>query len=102
MSGNPILEARRSKRHSIIMRLGLLMDPSEAENRNEVFTLNLSRHGCRIKDNTSLTQGQLVSLIPSDPPRVPILARVVWVGGPASDLAGEAGIDFLQSLPSHV
>jgi len=102
MTGNPNPKARRSERHPIQMAVTLLTEPNEAENRNEAFTVDLSRHGCRIEASASLIPGQLVHLLPSESPGAAILGRVVWVGKPASDLAGESGIEFLQPFPSLV
>ena len=80
------------------MALVLLTDPNDAENREEAFTLDLSQHGCRIESSASLTTGQLVHLMPAESPGVSMSGRVVWVGDPASELAGEAGIELLQPL----
>jgi hypothetical protein len=41
-------------------------------------------------------------LLPWESPEGAIAGRVVWVGEPASNLAGEVGIEFLQPLPSMV
>ncbi len=80
----------------------LLTNSEEGETRSEVSTVDLSQHGCRVAGNAVLSHGQLIQIIPSDSPQAAIFGRVVWVGEPASDLAGEAGIEFLQPLPSTV
>jgi hypothetical protein len=102
MNGNLDPKTRRSERHQIQMAVLLLTDSNEKKNRNEAFTVDLSRYGCRIEGSVSLIPGQLVQLLPSDSPRAAILGRVVWVGKPTSDLAGESGIEFLQPFPSMV
>jgi len=100
MATKPYLEARRSERHPIRIAVVLLPDPNGAGTRNEAYTVNVSWHGCRIEGPASLGQGQVIQLVPTDSPEAPIMSRVIWVGEPASDLAGEAGIEFLQPLSS--
>ena len=89
---------RRSERQPIRMALVLLTDANNGENREEAVTVDLSQHGCRIESPASLTTGQLVHLMPADSPGVSMPGRVVWVGEPTSELAGEAGIELLKPL----
>jgi hypothetical protein len=91
---------RRSERHPLRLALILLMDSDEQETRNEGVTIDVSQHGCRFETVAPLCQGQMVRLLPWESPDGAIAGRVVWVGDPASSLAGEAGIEFLQPLPS--
>ncbi|HMD83562.1 MAG TPA: PilZ domain-containing protein [Terriglobia bacterium] len=93
---------RRSERRPIRLALVLLMDSDEGEIRNEAFMLDMSQHGCRVEGVESIREGQLVRLLPLQSPQGAMAGRVVWVGEPASELAGEAGIEFLQPLPSMV
>ena len=61
----------------------------------DAVTLDVSEQGARIQASISLTPGQVVEVVPvngSDP----VTARVVWVGNPASDLEGQAGLEFLD------
>ncbi len=102
MTGSPDPKSRKSERYPIQMAVMLMTDPKKTENRTEAFTVDLSRHGCRIEGPASLIPGQLVHLFPSEPPGAAISGRVVWVGRPASDLAGESGIEFLKPIPSVV
>ena len=95
---NPQTGVRRSKRHPIRMAVVLLMAPHDTRTQCEGFTVDISQHGCRIEGSASLGQGQIIQLTPQDAPETPIMGRVIWVGEPASDLAGEAGIEFLQPL----
>lgn len=94
--------ARRSERQPIRMAVVLLSDSEEGGTRSEASTVDLSRHGCRVEGDARLRHGQLIHVIPSDSPGSAMMGRVVWVGEPASDLAGEAGIEFLQPLPPTV
>jgi len=93
---------RRSERHPLRLALVLLADSEQGEIREEGFTVEVSQHGCRVEGAASLSQGQLVRLLPWESPEGAIAGRVVWVGEPASNLAGEVGIEFLQPLPSMV
>jgi hypothetical protein len=61
----------------------------------DAFTLDVSAQGARIEAGVSLTPGQAVEVVPingSDP----VAGRVVWVGKPASELEGQAGLEFLD------
>lgn len=98
MPGDTTTPTRRSERHPVRMALVLLRDSDGPENREEAFTIDLSQHGCRVESSASLATGQLVHLMPVDTPGVAMAGRVVWVGEPSSELAGEAGIELLQPL----
>ena len=102
MDTPPNITARRSERHPLRLALVLLADSEEGEIRSEGFTVEVSQHGCRVEGVASLCQGQLVRLLPWESPDGALAGRVVWVGEPSSKLAGEAGIEFLQPLPSVV
>jgi hypothetical protein len=93
---------RKSERRPIRLALVLLIDSPEGEIRNEGFTVDVSQTGCRVEGVGSVSEGQLVRLLPWESTQTAIAGRVVWVGEPASKLAGEAGIEFLQPLPSMV
>ena len=110
---------RRSERRRLRLALVLLMDSEEGEVRNEGVTVDISQHGCRIEGElpmaegqlvrvlplegaAPMSEGQLVRMLPWDSPDGAIAGRVVWVGDPASNGAGEAGIEFLQPLVSGV
>jgi len=93
---------RRSERRPIRLALVLLMDSEEGEIRDEGFTIDVSQHGCRVEGVESIREGQLVQLLSWPTPEGAIAGRVVWVGEPASELAGKAGIEFLQPLPSMI
>jgi hypothetical protein len=93
---------RRSERRPIRLALVLLMDSEEGEIRDEGFTVDVSQHGCRVEGVESIREGQLVQLLSWPTPEGAIAGRVVWVGEPASELAGKAGIEFLQPLPSMI
>jgi hypothetical protein len=96
------LKQRRSERHPIQLALVLLQISDKGEIRNEGVTVDLSQHGCRVEGAATLCEGQLVQLLPWESPGAAIAGRVVWVGPPASKLAGEAGIEFLKPLSSVV
>jgi hypothetical protein len=90
---------RRSDRIRARMAIVLLMDAEEGEVRSDAETVDFSEHGCRVEASAGLSQGQLIQITPSDSPELSIPARVVWVGAPASDMSGEAGLEFLQPFP---
>ena len=102
MANSSDTDHRKSERRPIRLALVLLTDSDEGEIRNEGFTVDVSQHGCRVEGVAPVCEGQLVRLLPWEFSESAIAGRVVWVGEPASKLAGEAGIEFLQPLPSMV
>jgi hypothetical protein len=102
MSETTFEAERRFERRPIRLALVLLIDSPDGEVRSEGFTVDVSQSGCRFEGAATVTEGQLVRLLPFDSAETAIAGRVVWVGEPASKLAGEAGIEFLQPLPSMV
>ena len=102
MADNSFSIERKSERRPLRLALVLLMDSSEGEIRNEGFTVDVSQHGCRIEGVEPVYEGQMVRVLPWETAEGAIAGRVVWVGKPESKLAGEAGIEFLQPLPSMV
>jgi hypothetical protein len=61
----------------------------------DAFTLDVSAQGARIEAGFSLTPGQVVEVVPVNGTD-PVTGRVVWVGEPASELEGQAGLEFLD------
>jgi monoamine oxidase len=102
MDNTSNIAPRKSARRPLRLAMVLLADSDEGETRNEGFTVDFSQHGCRVEGVASISEGQLVRLLPWESAQGAIAGRVVWVGEPASKMAGEAGIEFLQPLPSMV
>ena len=102
VDNNSYTAQRRSERQPIRLALVLLMTSDQGEIRSEGVTVDVSQHGCRVEGVASIYEGQLVRLLPWESPEGAMAGRVVWVGKPESNLAGEAGIEFLQPLPSVV
>jgi hypothetical protein len=61
----------------------------------DAFTLDVSAQGARIQTDIPLTAGQVVQVVPINGAD-PVTGRVVWVGKPASELEGQAGLEFLD------
>ena len=61
----------------------------------EACTLDVSAQGARVQAAIALTPGQVVKVVPGDGSD-PVTGRVVWVGKPASDLEGQAGLEFFD------
>jgi len=73
----------------------VFVDHEHEQGGNDACTVDVSTLGARIRSELSLTPGQMVEVVPvngSDP----VVARVVWVGNPASELQGQAGLEFLD------
>jgi len=67
---------------------------SEWEGCN-AYTLDVTTQGARIEASISLAPGQVVEVIPINGSE-PVTGRVVWVGKPASEVEGQAGLEFLD------
>jgi hypothetical protein len=63
--------------------------------KHDALTLDVTAHGARIQAGISLTAGQVVEVVPSEG-NDPVRGRVVWVGEPASEVQGQAGLEFLD------
>jgi hypothetical protein len=93
---------RKSERRPMRLALILILDSDKGEVRDEGYTIDVSEVGCRVEGVEVVSEGQLVRLLPLNSTVGEVAGRVVWVGKPKSKLAGEAGIEFLQPLPSVV
>ena len=86
---------RRSERKSARIAIVVYTENESEREGSDAFTVDVSQLGARIQSAISLTPGQVVEVVPvngSDP----VTGRVVWVGQPASELEGQAGLEFLD------
>ena len=86
---------RRSDRRIAKMAIVVFVEKGAEWEGCDAFTLDVSAQGARIEAGISLTPGQVVEVVPvngSDP----VTGRVVWVGEPASELEGQAGLEFFD------
>jgi hypothetical protein len=93
---------RRSERRQVRMAIILLTESEGGKLESEAYACDLSQHGLRAQTSMSLMPGQLIEVVPSQAAPYAISGRVVWVGSPASEQAGEIGLEFLTPLPSTV
>jgi hypothetical protein len=77
------------------MALIMFVEKEGELEKYDSLTLDLSVQGARVRADTSLTPGQLVEVV-SVEGNDPVRARVVWVGKPASEMEGQAGLEFLD------
>jgi hypothetical protein len=64
--------------------------------RQDALAIDLSPMGARLQAGAQLSPGQVVEVVPGEGSD-PVSGRVVWVGKPASDMEGQAGLEFLGS-----
>ena len=86
---------RRSERRIAKIAIVVYVEKENEREGCDGITVDVSELGARIKAGVSLTPGQMVEVVPvngSDP----VAARVVWVGATASELEGQAGLEFLN------
>jgi hypothetical protein len=81
------------------MAVILFVETEQTREQCEALTLDVSALGARIEAGISLTPGQVVEVVPGDGAE-PVAGRVVWVGKPASEVEGQAGLEFLA--PFHI
>ena len=94
-------ERRRSRRVAVNKQIAVVVDSDREGILRDVFALDLSELGIRIRSKINLLPGQLVTVIPSagnNHQAVP--SRVVWVSR-RSDQSVEAGLAFLQPEPPN-
>jgi hypothetical protein len=86
---------RRSERRIAKIAIVVFVEKESEREGCDAFTVDVSELGARIQAGVSLIPGQMVEVVPvngSDP----VPARVVWVGAPASEQEGQAGLEFLN------
>jgi hypothetical protein len=93
---------RRSERKPAKIAVILLVESEVGQVEHEAYTSDLSQYGVRLQSGIPLSPGQLVGVIPTNGPGFGLRGRVIWTGRAESDLAGEAGLEFLQPLPIQV
>jgi hypothetical protein len=86
---------RRSPRRVAKMAIVVFAENEKEWEGCDASTLDVSAQGARIQASISLTPGQLVEVVPADGSE-PVAGRVVWVGKPASELEGQAGLEFFE------
>ena len=95
MATSPQPTHRRSERRTAKIAIVVFVDKEHEQGGTDAYTVDVSTLGARIQSDLALTPGQMVEVVPvngSDP----VAARVVWVGKPASELEGQAGLEFLD------
>jgi hypothetical protein len=86
---------RRSERKIAKIAIVVYTENETDREGRDAFTVDVSELGVRIQSGISLAPGQLVEVAPVNGSE-PVTARVVWVGQPASELEGQAGLEFLN------
>ena len=86
---------RRSERKIAKIAIVVFVDHEREQGGSDAYTVDVSTLGARIRSELSLTPGQMVEVVPVNGSE-PVTARVVWVGRPASELQGQAGLEFLD------
>ena len=86
---------RRSERRIAKIAIVVFVEKENEREGCDAFTVDVSDLGARIQAGISLTPGQMVEVVPVNGSE-PVPARVVWVGATASELEGQAGLEFLS------
>jgi hypothetical protein len=89
---------RRSERRIAKIAIIMFVETERKWEECDAVTLDVSAYGARIEVGTSLTPGQVVEVVPGEGSD-PVTGRVVWVGKPASEVEGQAGLEFFDPLP---
>jgi hypothetical protein len=96
--GVPI-EARRSRRIPVRLRVTLLIDSPAGKSAHPGVTLDLSEGGIRVQTSVALGLAQLLGVAFSHHPEP---CRVAWVGSVGSRQQGEVGLQFLERSGSPI
>ena len=94
MTSLPQENRRRTERRIAKIAIVVFADKEHEQEGSDAYTVDVSTLGARIQSDLSLTPGQIVEVVPVNGSQ-PVAARVVWVGSPASELEGQAGLEFL-------
>lgn len=86
---------RRSERRIAKIAIVVFVDHEREHSGTDACTVDVSTLGARIRSDLALTPGQMVEVVPVNGAES-VAARVVWVGKPASELQGQAGLEFLD------
>ena len=86
---------RRSDRRIAKMAIVLFAEREGECDGCNTYTLDISADGARIQACIPLAPGQVVEVVPFNGSE-PVTGRVVWVGEPASEVEGQAGLEFLD------
>ncbi len=81
------------------MAVLLITESVDYKVAHDTFTIDLTYRGARVRDTIGLRREQTVEFIPSEGPRYVLPTRVAWVGTPGSAQDGQAGLEFLRSIP---
>ena len=101
MEETPESAGRRSERKRVRMAIILFVESEDGSAGHEAFTIDLSEMGARVESGVTLSPGQVIAVTPGEGAE-PVPGRVVWVGQPASDMAGQAGLEYLTPVSANV
>jgi len=89
---------RRSQRVSATIPISLWVESEESKTEHDAYTVDLSRHGVRIRTALALYPGEMLGVVPTGDSGRAIPARVVWVHRAESGQGALAGLEFLETL----
>jgi hypothetical protein len=96
MSSFVQLIPRRFNRKVVKMALLMFVEREGEREKYDSLTLDISINGARVRADASLAPGQVVEVVSVEGNEPVVRARVVWVGKPASEVEGQAGLEFLD------
>jgi hypothetical protein len=91
---------RRSNRIYVRMRVEIAIESDGTISSFQASTTDLSPLGARIQTNTALACGARVNIIWSGPKSRSLPSEVIWSAQTLDGPEHEAGLKFLQPLPS--
>jgi PilZ domain len=91
---------RRSERKQVRKAIVLMIESDGQEVHQEGTAVDISEHGARVEAEAALTPGQTISLVQPDDPTHALRCLVVWSGEVGSDGRDQAGLEFLDPLPT--
>ncbi len=92
---------RRCERIYVRIPITLIVESEGMKVVHEAHTVDLSQRGVRVRSELALSRGQKIEVIPNEDRKYVVPGRVVWVGAAGSEQHSEAGLEFLQPLPTE-
>jgi hypothetical protein len=100
MSGDVGTDSRRSERKPLRKAVVLVVEMGEEPVNFDASTIDICEYGTRIQTTADLKAGQVLHLVRPENPDEPVRCLVVWTADVTSDKRGEAGLEFLKTLPT--
>ncbi|MGO8789884.1 MAG: PilZ domain-containing protein [Terriglobia bacterium] len=91
-------QRRRSPRVSATFQITLMLEGKNSKTKYGAYTVDLSKHGARIRTTFMLFPGMMVEFVPWGDEGQSVSSCVVWVKRSEYNRGSVAGIEFLETF----